>query len=112
MVPGQEERLVSGIPDRKGEHASQVLYTLSSFVFVQVKDYLGVTIGGKLVVVLQILSQVPVVVDFSVEDYPQRTIVVAHRLVTATQVNNRQAPVAQADEFIKVGSIVIGAPML
>jgi hypothetical protein len=76
------------------------------------EDYLGIAIGDKLVVVLQVFPQVPVVVDFSVENYPQRAIVVAHGLVTAAQVNDRQTPMAQADEVIKVGTVVIGAPML
>ncbi len=50
-------------------------------------------------------TQDGVVVDFAVEDCPDRPVLVAHRLVAGMQVDDGEAPVAEPAE------IVGGAPL-
>ena len=72
-IAAEDQPAAVGVPDGDGEHAVQMREALRPFVLVEVDDGLGVAVGAELVArAFQPLPQVPVVVDFAVEDDPDR----------------------------------------
>jgi hypothetical protein len=56
---------------------------------------------------LQLVAQESVVVNLSVEDDPDGSVLVAERLVPGGEVDNAEAPHADADSTIRVNAFVI-----
>ncbi len=78
-------------------------------------EHLGVAVGGESVTALaQLLAQAGVVVDLAVEGDPDRAVLVGERLVAALEVEDRQAPHADAGPvaWIGVGPLVVGTAVL
>jgi hypothetical protein len=58
----------------------------------------------------EIASQLPVVVNFPVEDHPHRAIFIMDRLLPGMHIDDRQPSHAQSHAISKVKPIVIRAP--
>ncbi len=56
-------------------------------------------------------AQLRKVVDFAIKDYADRFLVVRHGLVAALDIDNGEAPEAEADWSANVVALVIGAAM-
>src|SRR5205085_2292355 len=97
-VAREQEPLPPLIPERKAEHAIQLLYQLVAVLFVEVHDDLGVRVRAKLVAAFQqVFAQRREVVNLAVEDDPDRFVLVADRLLPARQINDRKAAHAERD---------------
>jgi hypothetical protein len=59
----------------------------------------------------QIGAQFPVVVDFSVEDHPNRPVFVTHGLVAGTQIDDAEPAHADGATAFDMEPLVIGAAM-
>src|ERR1039458_7175951 len=70
---------------------------------------LGVTPGAIAVTAgLKILSQILVVVDFTIEDDPNALIFIADRLVTGLDVDDAEATHSQSDVLLDKKAVIVG----
>jgi hypothetical protein len=90
--------------------AIQVLDAVFPFFLVEMKDNLGVGLGGELVSLSEeIFSQFEVVKDLAIEGDPERGILVAHRLVAASEINNTEPGVRQTNAVLQMESYIVRA---
>ena len=83
-VAGQEELRSLRVPDGNGELAIQMVQAAGAMLLVQVQDDFGVGIGREAVAAASSsAAQLHVVVDLAVEHDPQRSVLVADRLLPA-----------------------------
>ena len=100
---------MAGVPDGKGEHAAQVVDTVASIFFVEVDNGLGVAVGAVAMALgCQAFSQSRMVVDFSVENDPDRAVFVADGLVAGGEIDDAQAAHAQAHGAVGEHAFVVG----
>src|SRR5207302_10845086 len=89
-VTRNNQPLVTHIPDGKAKHAIQMVEYIRAPLFVAVNDYFSVGIRSKLMALaLKFCSQFPVIVNLAIEDYPHSFFCVRHRLMTASEVDDR-----------------------
>ncbi len=85
---------------------------IGAVFFVQVDDDLGVALRGKPVAErLELRAQFDVVEDLAVVDDPERTVLVADRLIAAGQVNDAEPRAAQANPVIPVDAVSVRPAM-
>lgn len=111
-VSSEKERASALVPDGEREHATQFFDAAFAEVFIEVDDDFGVGAGFERMAALEeVFAKVPEVVDFAVEDNPDGAVLVGKRLVTAFEVDDREAAKAKADVRGDVEAGVIGAAM-
>src|ERR1700674_901567 len=111
-IAGDEQALLPRVPNSEGKHAPQMVDAVLSVLFIEVNDGFGVTVGAiPMAACNQLLAQSQVVVDFTVECDPERTILVAEWLVSGRKVDDAEAAHAEANPALGVDSFVVGAAM-
>jgi hypothetical protein len=87
----------AAINDGKREHAIQARCQPLTPLLVTVNENLrvGMTGAKHLTEPKELLAQFDVVVDLAVEDYPDSSILIPHRLMAAGNINDSQAPMAE-----------------
>jgi hypothetical protein len=76
-IARQEQALLPFVPDGEGEHAAQLFDAIAAQLFVQVHDHFGVSLGLKLVTVLeQLFTQLGKIVYLTVKDDPNAAVLV------------------------------------
>ena len=89
-IPRNKKTSFSSIPNRKGEHPPQPLHAGIPIFLIQVDDDFGVRPGPEGMAFREkFLPQFLEVIDFAVEDDPDRLIFIGHRLGTGVQVDDR-----------------------
>ncbi|OHB66343.1 MAG: hypothetical protein A2V70_10120 [Planctomycetes bacterium RBG_13_63_9] len=95
-IPRQHEPPPRPIPDRKRKHPPQPRDQLLAVLLVEMDQHFGVRPAAEPVALgLKLPAKLLEVVDLPVEDDLDRPILVAHGLVAAIDINNRQPPVRQ-----------------
>ena len=111
-IARQHEALLPDVPDGEGEHAPQVIDAAWAVVLVQMNDGLGVALGAEpMAVSHQLAMQFLVVVDLAVEDDPHGPVFVEHRLLSAFEIDDAEAPHAERDTVLDVNALLVGAAM-
>ena len=111
-VASAKQLLGLGVPDDEGEHAAQAIQHATAPLFVAVENSLGVRMGGEHVTSgKQFLAQLLVVVDFAIEHNDLGTVFVFHRLATALQVDDGQAPMGKRHVLVDEVARAIGTAM-
>ncbi len=96
------------VPDRDREHPAQVLQAIDAVFVVEMDDRLGVRMGVKPVAaLLEVLTQLAVIVDLAVENDPLRTVLVMHRLLARGEIDDRQPPHREPDILMQVKTVVV-----
>jgi hypothetical protein len=107
-VPRQKELLGAFVPDGEGKHAAQVLGAVSAILVVGVDDGFGVAVGVESVTQLfEFFTQLEIVIDLAVEDYPGTPIEVVDGLLTALEVDNCEATHRQTGGTIDVEAVLV-----
>src|SRR5262245_55722992 len=70
------------IPDRKRKHAPQFCDTIEPKLFIMVDDRLRILSVKDCMPLAEIRPKLLKIVDFSVEDDPNRAILIRHRLMS------------------------------
>src|SRR5215467_7649111 len=71
-------------------------YTIPAVLFIKMNNCFGVALGAIVMALrLQLLPQLRVIVDFPVEDDPNRSIFIANGLVPGSEVHDAQPPHAK-----------------
>src|SRR5262249_38925257 len=97
-IAGQKQLPVPFVPDRQPEHAAEVVDAALTIFFIQMDDGLGIARGVKdMAAALQLAAELLEVVDFAVEDYPDRSVLVVNRLAAGLGVDDAEAAHAEAD---------------
>ena len=82
-IAPKHELLTVLVPDCEREHSPQFTYAGRSVFFVQMNDHLGIRVGVKLVTkAFKLFPQLWEIVDFSVKDNPDRSVLIVDRLVS------------------------------
>ena len=111
-IPHEVQALPARIPYREREHAAQPVRAADPPLFVGVNDRLGVRSRPVLVTqALELGPEIAVVVDFAVEDRPDRAVFVRQRLPAAFQVDDAQPPVDQDGSTIRVHAGIVRTAM-
>ena len=107
-VAREQKAAFAIVGDRERKHAVQTLDTPLAVLFIRVHNHFGIGLGAEPVTAcLELSAQSPMVVDLSVKHNPDGVILVGHRLVATSAVDNRQTAVAKC----KPGRAVNGAPI-
>ncbi len=108
-VARAEERLAARVPDGEGEHADQVVEAALASVLIESEQHLRVRARAEAVALrLEPGAQLEEVVDLAVEG-EHRSGRSHHRLVRlGSEVEDRQAAVAEADTAVEVDAARIG----
>ncbi len=97
-IARQEEGGSACVPDGEGEHTAQVVQAPLAAFLVQVQDGLGIASRPEpMTSGLQTLPELLVVVDLPVEDDPEGSILVRHRLPAPRQVDDGETRHPDAD---------------
>ena len=108
-VAGDQEALPPRVPEREREHPVERFHDLVLALLVEVKDHLPVALAREAMAVLQLLAQLAEVVDLAVEDQPERSVFVRHRLAgRVAQVDDGEAPVAEARGPVQMQALPVG----
>src|SRR6202035_2592453 len=100
------------VPDCQAEHSIQSVKYLIAPLFVSVDDYLCIRVGSENVAVtFEFSSDLLEVVDFAVEDHPNRFFLIRHRLMAARKVDDRKSAESKAKRSRDVKTVIIGASM-
>src|SRR6185436_1924721 len=95
-IARQHQLLAPVVPQRDREHAVELARKLITHLLVEVNDDLGVALRREAVPLLfEALAQLLEVVDLAVLDGPDRSVLVAHRLMATGDVDDAQPAVAQ-----------------
>src|SRR5260370_4794724 len=95
-IARQEQFLSSFIPDCKGKHSTQMLHAVRTITVVSVNDRFGVTVGVKGVAeLLQLFTQLKVVVNLAIKNYPRRSILIVDWLLTTFKIDDLEASHSQ-----------------
>src|SRR5579875_3192741 len=96
------------IENRKGKHASQLMDAIGAVFLIEMYNHFGIGVGIKMMTfAFKLRTQFGEVVNLSVEDNPDRLILVLNRLAAASHVNNAQSPHSTADWPSHVKSLII-----
>src|SRR5579862_4181998 len=88
-IPGSEIHLAPRIPKREGKHPTQASNAVFSVLLVKVNNGFRVAVSAIMVTLfLQPRTEFLVVVDFAVENQPDRSVFVADRLVARLKVDD------------------------
>src|SRR5262249_21775909 len=97
-VPRQHQPLQSIVPEGEGKHAAQPLWRITPVLFIRVYDDLCIASSIKGVAErFELAAQLPVVVDFSVEDNPYSLILIVNRLIPCNEIDHRQPSDSQSN---------------
>ena len=81
------------IPDGKGKHPAEMMDAVITVFFIEVENRFCIAARGIAVTAtFQIRADRCVIIDFTVEDNPNGSILVRHWLVAAAQIHDAQAP--------------------
>ena len=109
-VARQQESLPALVPERQREHSRHLLHAPGAVVFVEMHDRLRIGRREEDVSApLQALPEALEVVDLSVEDHPDRAVLVAQRLVPRAEVDDAQAAHSEARTAGQVYPLVVRA---
>src|SRR5439155_22131140 len=96
--------------DRESKHAVQPIEDLVAPLLVAVDDHFGVAPSLEDVAVrLQFLPELGEVVDLAIEHDPHRFFAVGHRLMAASEIDDRESSKAKAQWSIEMVALIVGA---
>ena len=96
-VPGQHQRLLALIPNRKSEHAPKSFYTGRPEFLIEVNDHFGIRASTEHMASGQeIVTEFLEVIDFPIKDNPDGPILIRQRLMTRCQIDDGKTAKAQA----------------
>src|SRR6266446_614341 len=100
------------VPNGKSPLAVHVSDAVFSLFLVKVKNDLSVREGGKAMSLIdQLLLEFEVVEDFAVERDPQRTVLVAHRLLAAREIDDAKPGMRETHAILGVKSSIVRPAM-
>ena len=115
VVPAEHDDRHGGtfVEDGEGPHAVEAREAPEAPGLVGGEDDLGVAGRGEAATgSLELAAQLPEVVDLAVVDEVNVARRARHRLVAVLEVDDRQAPVAEAGEVLLEVALVVGPPVL
>jgi hypothetical protein len=108
-VAGQHQPAPPRVPQGEREHPAQALHEGRGRLLVEVEQDLAVAAGAQpMTAATQPRRLFRCVVDVAVAHGPQAAILVGQRLATAGLVDQRQAPVAEAQPAVEVEPAAVG----
>jgi hypothetical protein len=108
-VTGQKEAPLPSVPESEGEHAAQTAKTIQAPGLIGAENHLGVGAGPKpLPEGFELLPELTEVVDLSVEDETERSVIARHRLIPGHEIDDREPPVTEADRSFAVEPFPVG----
>ena len=116
-VAAQDERVHPLVPDGKGKHAGEPARALDPLLLVEVDDDLAVRVRAETVAaVFQLLAKLRVVVDLSVENEPDRPVLVGHGLAARLgEIDDGESTVPEPDgdarAVLEVDAGPVGSPV-
>ena len=100
-VSGEDEPALRPVPERDGKHAAQALRKIEPVLLVEVDEHLGVAMSREGVPgPLEVMPELAVVVELAVLDDLDAAVLVADRLVTGLEVDDRETPRGEADAAV------------
>ncbi len=107
-VTGNHQALASIIPDGETEHPVESIQYLGAPLFIAVNDDLGIRARAKDVSErLELASKLVEIVDLTVENDPDRFLLIRHRLMSACNIDNRKAAKSEPNRAIYVVALVV-----
>src|SRR5438093_3148779 len=112
-VARQEQGAALRVPDAQCPLAIKPAHRLWSLFLIEMKDHLGVGFRAKPVAFSnQVLAQLEVVENLSVEGDPERAVFVRQRLVSAGYIEDAETCVSKAGAVFDIHPAVIRAAMV
>ena len=111
-VTRQKQAPPVAVPQGKGKHAAETLHTGLAPLFPGMHNDLGVAVGAEYMAGgPQFPGEFLEVVDLAVVDHHHGIILVEQRLLAAGEIDDGQAPVAEAKAGLGVNTAFIGTAM-
>src|SRR5215469_930498 len=111
-IPGQDQPPVPRIPDAETEHTIESIEHIIAPLLVSMNDDLCIRFRVENVAItFQFTSELEKVIDFTVENHPDRFFPVRHGLMPPGQVDNREPAKAKSERSGDIVSLVITASM-
>src|SRR6185312_5053835 len=111
-VAGQKQATLPTIVNRESEHAVEPQRQFLAPFLPAMDEDLGIRMmrGKAMAAMHQLLTQLPVIVEFAVEDDPDLAVLVPHRLVAAGEIDDRQPPMPEEDtpHLVDMKAVAIG----
>src|SRR5207253_549063 len=109
-VARKKERLAITVPEREGEHAAEALDATLAPRLPGMHDHLGVALRAEDVAEgNQFRNERLEVVELAVEYHHHRAVLVVERLLAGREVDDGEAPVAEANAGLEVQAAGVGA---
>ena len=111
-IAGEQQPTVPAVPKGEGEHAVEPVDTGRTVLLIGVDDDFCIRVGGELVALcLQLLPQLTVVVDLTVENNRDATVLAPDRLMASDEIDNAEPPYAETHGTIEEEPFVVGSPV-
>ena len=111
-VSRQNQPLTADVPQDDRKHPPQLLDKRQAALLVEMQDHLAITLGRESAsLLLQLLAEFNVVVDLTVGDQDETSILIVERLPPAHQINDAQSSHLQGDVAVRVLPFSIGTTM-
>jgi len=112
-IAGQHQATFRLVPQGDGELTVQVFDEVVAVLLVKMDDDLRVRTGVEAVTQrLELLTQLDIVEDLSIEDYLDGAILVVDGLITPLQVDDAQPRMGQTSMLIVIVAVAVGAPVV
>ena len=99
LIAGQHQPAAGMIPQSEGEHAAQPRHAIRAPFDIGIEQHFGVGLGAEAMALsFELLAQQFEIVDLAVEDERDARALMHHGLDARRQIDDRQAPMRQADE--------------
>jgi hypothetical protein len=109
-VARQQQALQAPVPERKCEHAAQMMHDIGTPLLVSVHDCLAIAVAAEPMASRhQFGSQLAIVVDLTVRYQPDGLVFIRQRLSTRSRINDCKTSVRECDRAFQVDVAAIGA---
>ena len=100
------------VPQRKCENSIETRQKRFTLIFVKMHKHFGVARRAKAMSArFEIAAQFAMIVDFAVEDNPNRAVLVCHWLIAGREINDAEARVPQNHARILMDARTVGTAM-
>ncbi len=107
-IPGEKQLSRLRVPDGEREHSVEVAHRVRAELLVGVDHHLGVRPGLESMAELrEKVAQALVVVDFAIEDDPERPVFVRDRLMASLDVDDGEPPRGEPGPGVEEGSFIV-----
>src|SRR5580658_3904869 len=108
-ISSQQQAAIALVKHRKSEHSPQLVYAIATKILIEMNNNLGIAVGVEDVAVFfQLAAKLTEIVNLAVKHYPDRAVLVEHRLMATSQVNDAKSAHTESRALLDKQAFIVG----